>query len=106
MHVDAAAMRPVLSRQVALRGPKFYRDGANVMFVNHLDASTREGPREATTADAEAHPKAFEAFVGDGGAEPFRPLLAFSDPPSGKPPRERGPHEQRRAAAQERGETA
>lgn len=122
MHVDTAAMRPVLSRQTTLRGPRFYRSGedrAVILFVNVLDASTREGPREATTADAEAYPKAFETFADADAAEqrgrpnmtgkpladePLRPLVTFRDPAEGKPPHEKGPHERRREAARERGE--
>lgn len=122
MHVDAASMRPVLTREVSLRGPRFFRSGEDrglVLFVNYIDASTREGPREATTRDAELHAAAFEDFVTRDAAEqqgrahppgkpleaePLRPLVTFMDPPGGKPPREKGQHELRREAARGRGE--
>ncbi len=64
---------PMLQRSVSIRGARFYRDGEGVMFVRHLDASTREGPRPATDADRSAHPEAWTAFGGDPpGATPKR----------------------------------
>ncbi len=53
---------PALQRSVSVRGARFYREGEAVMFVRHLDASTREGPRAATEADKAAHPEAWAAF--------------------------------------------
>ena len=52
---------PALQRSVSVRGVRFYREGEEVMFVRHLDASTREGPRPATEADKSAHPEAWAA---------------------------------------------
>lgn len=60
-----------LIRNVTLRGAKFYRDGEDqtrVLFVNHLDGSTREGPREATEGDVAAHSEAFGAFLAEDEA--------------------------------------
>lgn len=91
---------PALQRSISLRGPRFYIDGDTLMFVNHLDGSTRDGPRPATVADRDAHPDAYAK--GEGGADtPFKPLLTFSDPEEGRPAPEPGPHAQRRARAAE-----
>lgn len=123
MHIDGI-MRPVLSRSTSLRGPRFYRSGedrAVILFVNQLDSSTREGPREALETDAQVHPKAYADFLeGDAAEQAARPhsdgvvlddwptprLLSARDPVGGRPPRETGTHESRRAAARERGEVA
>ncbi len=56
---------PTLQRSVSIRGARFYRDGETVMFVRHLDASTREGPRPATDEDRSAHADAWMAFEAD-----------------------------------------
>jgi len=53
---------PTLQRSVSIRGARFYREGGQVMFVRHLDASTREGPRAATDEDRVAHPEAWAAL--------------------------------------------
>ena len=54
---------PALQRSVSMRGARFYRDGEEVVFVHHLDASTREGPRLATDEDRAAHPDEWAAFA-------------------------------------------
>ena len=54
---------PTLQRSVAPRGARFYQAGDEVMFVRQLDASTREGPREATDEDRAAHPEAWREFA-------------------------------------------
>ncbi|HEY5412902.1 MAG TPA: hypothetical protein VIJ94_19470 [Caulobacteraceae bacterium] len=56
---------PALQRSVSQRGARFYQDGEQIMFVRHLDASTREGPRAATEADRAAHPDAWAAFEAE-----------------------------------------
>lgn len=91
---------PALQRSIAIRGPRFYLDGEELMFVNHLDGSTREGPRLATEADREAHPGAWGALE-NAPADPFKPLLAFSDPEGGPPAAEEGEHAKRRRQAAE-----
>ena len=53
---------PTLQRSVSIRGARFYREDDQVMFVRHLDASTREGPRPATDEDKAAHPEAWKEF--------------------------------------------
>lgn len=51
---------PALSRMVSIRGPRFWHDDeGQLLFVNHLDGSTRDGPRPATAADKKAHPEAY-----------------------------------------------
>ena len=71
---------PALQRNVSLRGAKFYRQGGKLMFILHLDASTRVGPREATGEDMDAWPEAFAHFeAGDEGGA-MGPLVSFSDP--------------------------
>ena len=55
MSAEAAGERLILARQLNVRGPRFWRDGETLMFVNHYDAFTHDGPREATDADKEAH---------------------------------------------------
>ena len=54
---------PALQRSVSMRGARFYRDGEEVVFVRHLDASTREGPRPATDEDRADHPDAWAQFA-------------------------------------------
>lgn len=68
---------PALQRSVALRGPRFYSDDGKLMFVNVFDGFTRDGPREATEADATAHPEAAGAYTTGAGAEALKPLVAF-----------------------------
>jgi hypothetical protein len=53
---------PTLQRNVSMRGSRFYREGDQVLFVRHLDASTREGPRPATDDDRAEHPDAWATF--------------------------------------------
>ena len=76
----------VLNRSINLRGPRFFVDDGRLMFVMHLDASTREGPRAATKDDSLAHPEAWAVFCADVEAQekgrhvdapehPWRPLL-------------------------------
>jgi hypothetical protein len=54
---------PTLQRSVSQRGARFYQEGDELMFVRHLDASTREGPRPATAEDRSAHPEAWKSFA-------------------------------------------
>jgi hypothetical protein len=75
---------PALQRRVSLRGPRFWSEGERVLFVHHLDGSTRIGPREAEEADKAAHAGAWADFEARRAAEPFKPLVAFADPP-GRP---------------------
>lgn len=126
-------MNRSLIRNVTLRGAKFYRDGddqTRVLFVNNLDGSTRDGPREATEADAWAHPDAWGQFLASDEAAtetgpvnkktgqptklerpPLAPLVQFQNPsgmdPDERPARHVGPYEQARneafAAAQAKG---
>jgi hypothetical protein len=56
---------PALQRSVSIRGARFYQEGDQVMFVRHLDASTREGPRAATNQDRWTHPEAWGEFDAD-----------------------------------------
>ncbi len=56
---------PTLQRSLSMRGARFYRDGEEVMFVHHVDASTREGPRPATDEDRLAHPEEWAVLGGD-----------------------------------------
>ncbi len=62
---------PALQRSTSLRGARFFRDGKLVMFVHHLDSSTRDGPRKATDADKKAHPDAWAAHEADVAADPW-----------------------------------
>lgn len=90
---------PVLDRRISLRGPRFWIDGDQLMFVNALDASTRDGPRLATNADREAHADAF-ARDSAGGEPAFKPLETWAD--DGRPrPEAPRPHADRRARAAE-----
>lgn len=76
---------PALQRSAAPRGARFYQDGGKLMFVNVLDASTRDGPRPATAVDKKAYPEALDAFQV-GGADVFpgsRPLVSFDEPKAG-----------------------
>ena len=63
---------PALQRSVSQRGARFYRDGDEVMFVHHIDASTREGPRKAAKQDSLAHPEAWAEFQSDEPKAPRR----------------------------------
>lgn len=73
---------PVLQRNNAPRGPRFYKDDGKLLFVNILDGSTREGPRPATADDKATHAEAFEVFKS--GEEPAfpgsKPLVSFVTP--------------------------
>ena len=76
---------PALMRSIAIKGPRFYTDNGALMFVNHIDASTRDGPREATDADMLAFPDAFEASGEERTEAPGAPMITVKDPPGGKP---------------------
>ena len=54
---------PTLQRSVSIRGARFYREGDDVLFVHHLDASTREGPRAATDEVSVRSPRSTSAWV-------------------------------------------
>ena len=71
---------PALQRSVSVRGAKFYRQGGKLMFVLHIDASTRVGPREALADDLDAHPEAFAVFEADDDGGALGPLVSFSEP--------------------------
>jgi hypothetical protein len=62
---------PTLQRSVSMRGARFYREGEELMFVRHLDASTREGPRPATDDDRADCPDAWAAFEATHPAPPL-----------------------------------
>lgn len=89
---------PALSRSIGLRGPRFYISEGELMFVNHYDASTREGPRPATKDDSVAHPAAWAAFV-DGADEGLRATVTFSTPEGTEPDVAPMPYAARRARA-------
>jgi hypothetical protein len=76
---------PALERRISLRGPRFWQEGETLMFCNQIDGSTRDGPREATDADAEAHPEAFAA-MGDDTSSPGKPMITVKNPPVIPPP--------------------
>lgn len=97
---------PALQRSISLRGPMFYRAPlahaatcalhgpppkkgvpvcdceaeAVLLFVNHLDGSTRDGPRPATAEDANAHTEAYERFLNGDDPAPLGALVSFSTP--------------------------
>jgi hypothetical protein len=67
-------------RNVGPRGPRFYEDQGALMFINVIDASTKEGPREATDEDRKEHPRAYEA-MGANMDDLFpgaKPLISFT----------------------------
>lgn len=88
-----------LNRSISMRGPRFYLDGDDLMFVNHIDNSTRDGPRVATDADRAAHPAAYDEMGEAEAAAPIAPMVSFSDPEI-KPPEPDKPFARRRAAAE------
>lgn len=70
---------PALDRQIALRGPKFFRDAdGDVKFVHHLDGSTRIGPRDLHPEDREVYAAAWDAFMADEPPEPLKPMVTFA----------------------------
>ncbi|HUZ12664.1 MAG TPA: hypothetical protein VMU93_07450 [Caulobacteraceae bacterium] len=69
---------PPLERMISLRGPRFFRDGERLMFVNHLDGSTRDGPRPATQADRAAHPDAAQRDEAAGARSGLGPRVTFT----------------------------
>lgn len=79
---------PALERRLGPRGPRFWMDGATLMFANQFDGSTRDGPREATDEDIRLHHDAHEAslvvITDDTGREiaaaPGVPLVTFKTP--------------------------
>jgi hypothetical protein len=80
---------PALERRISLRGPRFWREDAALMFVNQIDASTRDGPRPATEDDKAAWPQAFAAAGFVGADPPGGPLISARDagPRPAPPPR-------------------
>ncbi len=111
---------PSLDRRPGVRGPMFWMGDETIMFVNHFDASTRDGPREASEDDSLAHPEAFSVFKAKWEAEeaarrnqiatrqfnpvpldeqpPGLPLIRWSDPKS-KPAPAPKPYAERRNAS-------
>jgi hypothetical protein len=71
---------PALERRISLRGPRFWRDGAVLMFERQLDGSTREGPRPATDADRAAWPEALAAADTLSAEAPGERLVSARDP--------------------------
>jgi hypothetical protein len=71
---------PAIIRNTGPRGPRFFEDGGELRFVNVVDASTRDGPREATDEDRMAHPEAFRAYEkNDESMFPgAKPMITFS----------------------------
>lgn len=85
-------MVAAIIRNTGPRGPRFYEDGGELMFVNVVDASTRDGPRPATDADMEAHPEAVGAFKANEESlfPGAKPLITFrGERPPGAPDPER-----------------
>jgi hypothetical protein len=83
---------PAIIRNTGPRGPRFFEDNGTLRFVNVVDASTRDGPRDATDEDRIAHPEAFAA-LGSSAHDMFpgaKPMVTFSgEPPpelANKPP--------------------
>ena len=91
---------PALQRSISIRGPRFFYDDGELMFVNHLDSSTREGPRPATKADSLAHPQAWAAFQSEDPDHVLKPVLRAIDPEGGPPTPEKGAHARRREQAE------
>lgn len=66
-------MRPEQARILAERdikpavGPKFFRDGDQVMFQFTIDTANVIGPRPATRGDQEKHAGAWAAFIAAEG---------------------------------------
>lgn len=48
-------------------GPKFMRDGDDVLFTFVIDTGNVVGPRPATRADQQKHPGAWSAFCAANG---------------------------------------
>lgn len=74
---------PAIIRNTGPRGPRFFEDGGVLRFVNVVDASTRDGPRDATDEDRQTHPEAFAAF-GREDASMFpgaQPMVTFTGEP-------------------------
>jgi hypothetical protein len=67
-------------RNMGPRGARFYDDNGVLMFVNVVDASTRDGPREATDDDRMANPEAYAKM--DASTEDMfpgaKPLITFT----------------------------
>ena len=70
---------PTLERRISLRGPRFFKEGAVLMFINQLDGSTRDGPRAATDDDRAAHPEALAGLEIDSDDPPGKPLIVATD---------------------------
>jgi len=72
---------PVLTRQAVFhRGARFFERDGEILYEFNADASTRMGPRQATEADREAHPKAWEAFLeGREPESPLKPVVEAKD---------------------------
>jgi hypothetical protein len=80
------ADRPVCDVRIATKGPRFFRNGDQVMFEIQLDSRSKIGPRPMTASDKDQYPVAWEAFR-DGersAAEPIKPLIEAVDHPGAK----------------------
>lgn len=77
---------PVLTRNTGPRGPRFFEEGGEIMFVHVLDGSTRFGPRPATDEDRTDHPTAWLAYCAEDETFPGAPPVTFADPVGGRPP--------------------
>lgn len=88
---------PALVRNNAPRGVRFYIDKPEgeevILFLQIIDACTRNGPRKATEEDAAEFPEAWAQFEAET-ADPTkaylppgaRPLVQFADPPNAEIP--------------------
>lgn len=93
---------PALERRISLRGPRFWMDDGKLMFCNQIDGSTREGPREATSADRHNFPTALEGMMAQtpNADPPGQPLISTKDPDIIPAPAPK-PYAERRARAAE-----
>jgi hypothetical protein len=48
-------------------GPRFYREGDEVMFVHVVDRANVLGPRRATNRDKQEHPELWAAYTASLG---------------------------------------
>lgn len=78
-------MPTAVQRSVSIRGPKFFYNGAVLMFVFHYDSSTQDGPRVATHEDMVNYPDALR--LADASPTDLLPDTEVNNPaPDGQTP--------------------
>lgn len=80
---------PALLRNSSPRGPRFYEDDGELLFMHVFDPNTVDGPRHATDEDRVAHPAAYAEYerrAADPGVQDVFPGVKPPVTFKGEPP--------------------